>query len=165
MARESSTPPPSWAPPRAVWGAVTVVLMAVAAWITALANEHKEPTQPARHSAQAAETLPEDVPKREPTTDRDEIQRRTEYDALRRELTAAVDRIVVLEKRVCVLEQEARDETARRVQLTGGRRGSDDRKTFETATRAWPLPENATLLQFQNRTGSLREAADSAVAR
>jgi len=130
-------PPPlphSSAIPKAVWGAVTAVLMALSAFLMHLSQApHVAPVPDApRHTSEPAAPLP-------PTTDPDEIRLRLVEEHQRQDAVDLNDRAHVLEARVCLLEQELREATARYVALAAGKHGPQARELFEQRSGAWTM--------------------------
>lgn len=141
--------------------AVTALIVAATGFLSAattylITRSQHEPEDAPRHSAEPPPVPPLGRPDPTPTTDEGVIAARTLEARLNPLLAVMSARISVLETRVCLLEQELRDEAARRVQLAAGKRGADTRQAFERDSGAWatcPLE----LKDVQGRK-SLREA-------
>lgn len=154
MARDSSTPPGPV--PKAVWGAVTAVLMALAAYLTALAKDHREPESAPRTTSVPAVVPPLGKPDTTPTTDEGVIAARTLEARLNPVIAELGGQVAACGARVVVLEQEVRALNARLIALRAAK-APHVRKDFEDDSASWTLPRNATLVDVERRR-ALEEA-------
>ncbi len=133
---QSSIPPRSQVP-KAVWGGVTAVLMALAALLTHWAQAPHAVPQAVQLPHAEPPVPPLGKPATTPTTDDGVIAARVLEGKLNPLIADLEARIIVLEARACIAERELRDANARIVKLSAGKHGVSARDSFEFNSQKW----------------------------